>query len=328
MVLACGTFGAGIMLVSQICHIQGNAADSVWLWALGTLLAAALMRGTMVLVLTIGLFALWHGMQIDTFGRQDELNLPFLSWWLAGALLAMWMHSRVAAHVSVMALCLWLLSALTTVGSPVLAALLLAGLALTAISGLLASLSGHRLLRGFEGAALAYAVLMLGFVTVYLTLGLTEPGFRGIKDPVTDPHGWIMPALLLIPSLALALLGQIRGWALSYDLWVTLAAGLLIFGVYLLFPHPLLPEALLLTIFIWIIRMGWRLEQRTLRVIGMGGFVMALLTIYGVTVGTLIGTSGFYLGAGLILLGGAWVATRLDPKRSAVTRSASFPPAG
>ena len=47
----------------------------------------------------------------------------------------------------------------------------------------------------------------------------------------------------------------------------------------------------------------------------MGGFILALLVIYGETVGSLIGTSGFYLGAGLILLGGAWVATRLDPKR-------------
>jgi uncharacterized membrane protein len=61
--------------------------------------------------------------------------------------------------------------------------------------------------------------------------------------------------------------------------------------------------------------MGWRLDERRLRVIGMGGFVLALLMIYGVTVGTLISTSGFYLGAGVILLGGAWIASRLDPKR-------------
>ena len=42
--------------------------------------------------------------------------------------------------------------------------------------------------------------------------------------------------------------------------------------------------------------------------------ILALLVVYGETVGSLIGTSGFYLGAGLILLGGAWIATRLDPK--------------
>ena len=111
------------------------------------------------------------------------------------------------------------------------------------------------------------------------------------------------------------MLGQFRRWALLYDLWVTVAAGVLILGVHLVFPLPLLPEALLLAVFIWVTRMGWRLDQRSLRVIGMGGFILALLMVYGVTVGTLIGTSGFYLGAGVILLGGAWVATRLDPKR-------------
>ena len=313
MLLACGAFGAGIMLVSQIYHIQGNAADAVWLWALGTLLAAALTRGVMVLGLAIGLFALWHGMQIDTFSRGTDLNLPYLGWWLAGSGLALWLRSRAAAHISVIALCFWLLSALATVQSPVLAALILSGLALTAISGLLASLSGPRLLHGFEGAALAYAVLMLGFVTFYLTLSLTEVWLRDATE--ADPRGWIIPALLLIPPLVLALMGQVRGWPLAYDLWVSVVAGVLILAVYLVLPLPILPEALLLALFIWITRMGWRLDLRSLRVIGTGGFILALLMIYGVTVGTLIGTSGFYLGAGIILLGGAWVATRLDPKR-------------
>jgi len=313
MLLACGAFGAGIMLVSQIYHIQGNAADAVWLWALGTLLAAALTRGVMVLGLAIGLFALWHGMQIDTFSRGTDLNLPYLGWWLAGSGLALWLRSRAAAHISMIALCFWLLSALATVQSPVLAALILAGLALTAISGLLASLSGPRLLHGFEGAALAYAVLMLGFVTFYLTLSLTEVWLRDATE--ADPRGWIIPALLLIPPLVLALMGQVRGWPLAYDLWVSVVAGVLILAVYLVLPLPILPEALLLALFIWITRMGWRLDLRSLRVIGTGGFILALLMIYGVTVGTLIGTSGFYLGAGIILLGGAWVATRLDPKR-------------
>ena len=314
MVLACGTFGAGIMLVSQIYHIQGNAADAVWLWALGTLLAAALTRGLMVLILGIGLFALWHGMQIDPFMHDSGLNLAYLGWWLAGAGLALWLNNRAAAHMSVIALCFWLLSALTTVGSPMLAALLLAELAVLAISVLLASLSGPRLLRGFESAALAYAVLMLSVVTFYLTLNQADALHLGTGVPL-EPRELGMVSLLLCPPLLLALLGQSRGWALSYDLWVTLVAGVLILLVLGLLGLPLLPEALLLAVFIWITRMGWRLDHRSLRVIGMGGFILALLMIYGVTVGTLIGTSGFYLGAGVILLGGAWIATRLDPKR-------------
>lgn len=315
MLLACGAFGAGIMLVSQIYHIQGNAADAVWLWALGTMLAAVLTRGTMVLVLGIGLFALWHGMQIDSFGQGDAVNLPYLAWWAIGAGLALWLRDRKAAHVSVIALCFWLLSALVSLTAPLMGALMLAMLALMAVSGMLASLSGPRLLRGFEGAALGYAALMLGLIVFGLTLTQDEPGFQDTDLDAPAQVHWMIPALLLIPSLLLAILGQMRGWALSYDLWITLAAGLLILAVHQIVPLLLLPEALLLAVFIWITRMGWRLDLRALRVIGMGGFVLALLMIYGLTVGTLIGTSGFYLGAGVILLGGAWVATKLDPKK-------------
>jgi len=315
MLLACGAFGAGIMLVSQIYHIQGNAADAVWLWALGTLVAAAVTRGTLVLMLAIGLFALWHGMQFDSFGPDRDINLLYLPWWGAGAALALWFHNRMAAHVSVIALCFWLLSTLGTVTAPEHAALILAALALATVSAMLASLSGPRWLHGFEGAALSYGVAMLGLVTFFLTLSQAEAGFAPAPAAETQQKVWIAPALLLLPSLVLALLGQTRRWVLVYDLWVSVACGVLLLGVYLVLPLPLLREAFLLAVFIWITRMGWRLDLRSLRVIGMSGFVLALLMIYGLTVGTLIGTSGFYLGAGVILLGGAWVATRLDPNR-------------
>lgn len=320
MVLACGLFGAGIMLVSQIYHIQGNAADAVWLWALGTLMAAVLARGTMVLVFAIGLFGLWHAMQIDIFGGGTDLNLPYLGWWLAGAALAWWLNSKAAAHISVITLCFWLLTALTAVASPQLAAILLALSAVTAISAMLASLSGPLLLRGFEGAALGYATSLLGLVTYFLTVGIDD--YTGDTAQIrTDAglSGMLLPLLVLLAPLALAVAGHLRRWVFAYDLWVAFLAGVLMLVIFYLWPVPLLPEAMLLAVFIWITRMGWRLDQRGLRVIGMFGFVMALLLIYAVTVGTLIGTSGFYLGAGVILLGGAWLATRLDPKRRSST---------
>ncbi|MFU8881053.1 MAG: DUF2157 domain-containing protein [Rhodobacterales bacterium] len=315
MVLACGLFGAGIMLVSQIYHIQGNAADAVWLWALGTLLAAGITGGRMVLIFAIGLFGLWHGMQFDLTGRSPDMNLPYLGWWLAGALLTWWYQSRNAAHICVITLCMWILTALATLPVPHLAALLLAMIAVATISALLASLSAARMLRGFEGAALSYAAVMLGLVIYYLTLADAAPFTTDIAadDAAMSLRALAFLLLLLVP-LALAALGHMRAWSLSYDLWASLGAGLAVLLVHGLAPLPLLPEILLLALFIWITRMGWRLDQRSLRAIGMGGFLLALLLIYGETVGSLIGTSGFYLGAGVTLLAGAWVAIRLDPK--------------
>ncbi|MCD1627202.1 MAG: DUF2157 domain-containing protein [Paracoccaceae bacterium] len=319
MLLACGMFGAGIMLVSQIYHIQGNAADAVWLWGAGTMLAALLTRGTMALALAIGLFALWHGMQFDSFAQQSDVNLPYLGWWLVGAALAWWTHSRIGAHLSVIALCFWLLSVVALATAPEQAALFLAGAAVVAISGLLASLSASGWLRGFEGAALGYAVLMLGLVTFFLTLGTAPEPYGGqADDPPTLWHS-LLPLIVMLPSLAMAMTGHIRHWTLRYDLWIALGAGVIVLTVHGLPTLPLIPETVLLALFIWITRMGWRLDLRNLRNIGMAGFVLALLVIYGETVGSLIGTSGFYLGAGVVLLGGAWIATRLDPKRGAGT---------
>lgn len=315
MLLGCGIFGAGIMLVSQIYHIQGNAADAVWLWALGSLLAAALTRGQMVLALAIGLFGLWHGLQIDISAAAHALNLPYLVWWLAGAGLAWWQRSRLAAHLCVLALCFWSLSALATVQSPHAAALILLAGTVSVISAMLASLSGPRLLRGFEAPVLAYAALVLGLIVFYLTL--THDAFDRPIPGDGKVHGalWGLLAATLATALVLALLARIRSWSQAYDLAACAALGLILLVVHLLPKIPLLSEALLLVPFIWVTRMGWRLDLRSLRSIGMTGFVLALLVVYGETVGSLIGTSGFYLGAGVILLGGAWVATRLDPKK-------------
>lgn len=316
MALACAVFGAGIMLVSQIFHIQGNAADAVWLWALGSLVAATLTRGTMPLALTIGLFALWHGMQIDGSLRAQDPNLPYLGWWLATAVLAWWVRCRFCAHLCVLSLCFWLLSAVGMAASVQLALLALAAATVLVIAGLLASASGRRLLRGFEGAALGYAALLLGLIVFGLTLGGAAAFLASAPDDSPLPL-WLRlgPWLLLAPTALLAVMGQRKNWALRYDIWVTLGAGILLLAIHGITFVPLLPEVSLLALFIWITRMGWRLDQRNLRGIGMAGFVAALLMVYGETVGSLISTSGFYLGAGVTLLAGAWIATRLDPQR-------------
>lgn len=314
MLLGCGIFGAGIMLVSQIYHIQGNAADAVWLWGMGCLLAAALTRGVMTLALTIGLFALWHWMQISVSAQTHDLNLPYLLFWMAGAALAWWQRSRLAGHLSVLALCLWLLSALATVQSPHAAALMLLAATVSVMSGLLASFSGRRFLHGFEAPVLAYAALVLGSCVFYLTLSHLSYNLPWSGEDMTQGALFSLLCVLIAPSVVLALLAKVRAWSLAYDLVACAVLGVILLVVHALAKIPLLSEALLLAPFIWITRMGWRLDLRSLRGIGMAGFILALLLIYSETVGTMIGTSGFYLGAGLILLGGAWVATRLDPK--------------
>ena len=39
-------YGASIMLIAQMYHMEGNPPDAVLMWALGALLAAVLVRST------------------------------------------------------------------------------------------------------------------------------------------------------------------------------------------------------------------------------------------------------------------------------------------
>ena len=68
VLLGASVYGAAIMLVAQMYHMQGEASGAVLLWAAGTVIAAIVLRSTPALILAIILFALWHG-QVITADR-------------------------------------------------------------------------------------------------------------------------------------------------------------------------------------------------------------------------------------------------------------------
>ena len=52
-------YGAGIMLIAQMYHMEGNPPDAVLLWALGALLAAVLLQSNPALAATFVLLVVW-----------------------------------------------------------------------------------------------------------------------------------------------------------------------------------------------------------------------------------------------------------------------------
>src|SRR5215831_1024847 len=52
-------FGASIMLIAQMYHLEGNPPDAVLTWALGALLAAVLIRSRPALAATFVLMVVW-----------------------------------------------------------------------------------------------------------------------------------------------------------------------------------------------------------------------------------------------------------------------------
>lgn len=308
--LACSLFGAGIMLVSQLYHIQGEPSGAVWLWGLGTLIAAALTRTTLPLALAIGLFFLWFAMDL---GRDFGMpNLIYLGWWAAGAILCWLNQSRLGAHLSVLAMMGWIAICLGQSDFDVGVTLLTGGLILSSVAALLlADVTGNPL-RGFDRAGLVYALFSFGALCVTLHIGVASGEW-----PET-PSGLFAMAPIVLTAL-LALWGHLRGAAARYDLWVTLAASVIFAVFFGIAQNQWLTAFAVLALAIWVTRMGWRLDIAGLRILGIFGFIAMMLILYAQTLGTLIGTAGFYLGAGILLLGGALIGARIAKRKAGET---------
>jgi uncharacterized membrane protein len=97
-------YGASIMLIAQMYHMEGNPPDAVLLWALGALLAAVLLRSNVALAATFVLLAVWTVMERSYNATPHWL---FLMPWAAAAAVAAWLAWRPALHLAVLCLASW-----------------------------------------------------------------------------------------------------------------------------------------------------------------------------------------------------------------------------
>lgn len=304
LLLGSGMFGVNIMLISQLYHIQGEPIDAVWLWAVGATLAAALTRSHLTLVGATVLWFTWLIYLVFESTYQDPwtILLPYLAPLAILSILAWWTHSRLSAHLLVLSFLAWcFLTLIIGRGSfetlfPIYTAILLALVPLFILAN-----TRSALLRGFENALLAYALglsLLCG-IAAYAVMGENELEQAMVK------FLWPLLAVPLIAGWIAPRLGSPH----QYDLWVSaafLAGALLVLADV---TTNWVGAIYILALAIWITRMGWRFDLRRLRVIGVLGFIAAMLSVYIRTVAdSLMGTSGFFLGAGVVLLASAYGA--------------------
>ena len=247
-------FGAGIMLIAQMYHMDGHPPDAVLLWAAGTVATGLLTRANSVLAAAIVLFSLWSLMETLGFAYQGRVHWPFLLAWAV-----------VAAGYA------------TTRWRP--------GLHLLAIA-----LSGW--------------IILLGYVV--------DDG-RGFKG-----H-------LLVTLLGLGLMGLSVAFGAAIDRWRQVSGALLTYGFAIAFMgaiglqfvsdrgghHTLLLGALTLLAIIATLGLAWRSDNRAVLWLAYGAFSIEIFSLYVKKVGTLLGTSAFFMIAGLMVAGLAWAALRL-----------------
>lgn len=251
----CAIFGADLMLVSQMYHMDGNAPDVVLVWAAGTLLAGVLVRSNPAIVFALILFSIWG---IWETGQREALHWPYLIPWALVSAAFYWQRFEPGVHLS--------------------------GLALTGFIvtyGYLNHSSG-----GHETVALIG--LLLG--------GLSVLGLKQMPHLEAVWKGGIVYALL-ITFAGLFALQFIKTPPLNVFLMLSILGLALTLGA------------------IW---WGLQAGERRALWLGYAGFSAEILGIYGKTVGTLMGSSVFFLTAGFVVAGLAYFAYRLHARREAL----------
>jgi len=246
-------FGAGIMLIAQMFHIEGNPPDAVLTWAVGALAAGILLHSRPALALAMLLMCLWSGWEMSLTGGT---HWPFLLGW--GAVAAAIASERWIGglHLAAVALAIWIISL---------------GYTLFASDG-----AGHSI------------VVVIGLLIAGAGLAIPQ-----IEQRFAD---WSIPAIAYGMTIAFAglfALQFIEEAPLSTFILLAIAALVLVLGG---------------------IALGLKEGSQALLWLGYMGFSIEVLGLYFKTIGTLLGSSLFFLSAGAIVILLAYVAYRLHAR--------------
>jgi uncharacterized membrane protein len=252
-------YGASIMLIAQMYHMEGNAPDAVLAWALGALLAAGLVRSNPALGATFVLLAVWTGWERDL---NATAHWAFLVPWAAAAAVAAWLRWRPGLHLAALGLVAWLVP----LGFFILnrhAHWLVAAIGVAAaVASVVAAPTIDRLTRGAQ-ALFAYAVAV-AFAALFIVQFL---------DEALDPRAVQLSTgqFIALAALTLGLLVAAMFWALRTDnrgaLWVGyIAFAVEIFSIYVRMLVTLLNTSLFFLVAALIVSaLAWaayRLHQR------------------------------------------------------------------
>ena len=200
ILLGVGLFGANIMLIAQMYHIEGNPPDAVLLWAGGALLGGVALRSRPVLGLTVMLFALWSWWEVT---QTHVIHWPFLIAWSITAAAIASVGWRGGYHFLAISLSAWIIGLGfllehwdllgTRAAQPMVAAI---GLVIAAI-GILAREPIDRLI-GFSKPIVIYG-LFIAFASFFIMQFLEKPSVANL-------------VLLAILTLALVIGALFYGW--------------------------------------------------------------------------------------------------------------------
>ncbi|MGL4397940.1 MAG: DUF2157 domain-containing protein [Hyphomicrobium sp.] len=101
VLLAVAVFGASIMLISQMFHIDGHAPDAVLVWWIGAFATGIVLRSNPALAFAMVLVAVWAMMETSITG---DVHWPFLIGWALIAAAFAWQRWAPGVHIAGLAL--------------------------------------------------------------------------------------------------------------------------------------------------------------------------------------------------------------------------------
>jgi uncharacterized membrane protein len=220
-------FGASIMLIAQMYHMEGNPPDAVLMWAVGALLAAALLKSNPALAATFVLLAVWTCYERFLAGAA---HWSFLPAWVATTAVAVWFGWRPGLHLAAACLVTWVIP----LGYLVLdhhAHWIVIGIGIAAAFA--AAAAGPAIDRRLPASAAIFAYgTLVAFAGLYIMQFIDRVVLHDIQDKMWTPQ------LVLLAVLTLALLLGAMLWAVHTDnrpaLWLAYGAfALEVFSLYL-----------------------------------------------------------------------------------------------
>ncbi len=309
-------FGAAVMLIGQIYHIDAHFPDGIALWAAGALLTAWLLGSQPALLTSIALAAYW------TWTEQFDykaMNWPLLAYLLLAAIPLFRNDWKIAARGWGALFILWIIGWHAQSWSGEVwqsySHIRLFALQVLGVAGCwaLAQSSQHPVARAVRADFLLGA-LIGAFVFTFPDFGRRH----------SQPSGELAPWLAALAGAAaiytLGIFRLVRASELAAQrllIGVALAIGFAaLLAVEVIVPHggslpALFWNALFLGVLYWIGDLGMRHSDRATVNRAFTGFALWVLARYFDTFWTLFDRALFFMAGGLLLLaGGGWLERR------------------
>ena len=318
VILGCGIFGANIMLIAQMYHIDRHYPDGIMIWGLGTLLAAGLSRSVGAVVFGFGLLALWTAIESTEF--TWPVHWPFLVAWFAAAWLVWYERWTLGINAAALALFAWVIFSTVALdnylrwpgsGAPmaILAAWSVAAMALAIRFEAKLERRDATVWRMFSTQALiGFFIVMFA---VQVAIGADRPV---VPSGQSGQSGhWLVGRLDTLLPIATAILAVAAvAWSVAEAALARRDAAVLVATVAVTLACALLglsgPSAIAILaaacfgLAVWSINLGQRRDHRAAINLGVAAFGVEALYVYFKTIGSLLDTALFFLAGGVVLV--------------------------